>query len=143
MTQKIPVVSSIPYKLSIHARVQKKDLASFSCHRLLPNSWKERKTPNIDSILEDGTNTGRQENGQNPDEIAVTGAAPGKGQHTRSKQRLASTLILQAVPLLSHTLLQVALPLAPSFYLTSGFSPLQGIRAGPRSRLNLFNAQRH
>lgn len=68
---------------------------------LLPNNWEERKTPNIDSVLEDGTSTGRQENGQNPDKIAVSRAAPGKGQSTRSKQELASTLILQALPLVT------------------------------------------
>lgn len=113
------------YKLGVY----QKGLSSFSWHRLLPKSWEERKTVNIDSILEDGTSTGGQDNGQKPDGIAVTGRpALGKGQHIRSKQGLASILILQAVPLSSYTLLQVVLAFDPFLLLnikilsSSGFS---------------------
>lgn len=98
---------STSYKLGVY----QKGLSSFSWHRLLPKSWEERKTVNIDSILEDGTSTGAQDNGQKPDGTAVTGRpALGKEQHTRPKQGLVSILILQAVPLSSDTLLQVVLP---------------------------------
>lgn len=60
---------STSYKLGVY----QKGLSSFSWHRLLSKSWEERKTVNIDSILEDGTSTGSQDNGQKPDGTAVTG----------------------------------------------------------------------